>query len=205
MAPVCFLSTRSSSSSDPTGEPIKHGIQEIPLDKIVGSVARYKDFTRSFLPKRDTDQERWAGVRAAVTDMVGIPPIEVYQVGDAYFVQDGNHRVSIARRLDSKTITAYVTEVRTRVPFSADDDPGEIICKAHYADFLEKSNLDKLRPDVDLMMTFCGQYQIFLDQIEAGFDALASGGDYPGDTDLWDQAVVDWYDQDLPSDHSHHP
>ena len=106
--------------------------------------------------------------------MTGIPPIEVYQVGDAYFVQDGNHRVSIARRLNSKTITAYVIEVKTRVPFAADDDPNEIICKAHYADFLEKSNLDKLRPDVDLQMTFCGQYQIFLEQIEAEFKAVKS-------------------------------
>jgi nucleotide-binding universal stress UspA family protein len=179
----------------PTGEMIKHGIQEIPLDKIVGSVARYEDFTRDFLPKRDIDEERWAGVRAAVNDMVGIAPIDVYQVGDAYFVQDGNHRVSIARRLNSKTITAYVIEVKTRVPFAADDDPNEIICKAHYADFLEKSNLDKLRPDVDLQMTFCGQYQIFLEQIEAEFSTLASGQDLPDGTDNWDQAVVSWYDQ----------
>jgi len=179
----------------PTGEMIKHGTQEIPLDKIVGSVARYKDFTRSFLPRRDTDQERWAGVRAAVNDMVGIPPVEVYQVGDAYFVQDGNHRVSIARRLDSKTITAHVTEVKTRVPFSADDDPYEIICKAHYADFLEMTNLDKLRPNVDLMMTFCGQYQIFLEQIRAGMEALASDDNSPAETGNYDQAVVNWYDQ----------
>ena len=179
----------------PTGETIEHGTQEIPLDKIVGSVSRYKDFTRSFLPKRDTDQERWAGVRAAISDMVGIPPIKVYQVGDAYFVLDGNHRVSIARRLDSKTITAYVTEVKTRVPLSADDDPYEIICKAHYADFLKRTNLDKLRPEVDLTMTFCGQYQIFLEQIETGFDALASDQDSPGETGNYDQAVVDWYDK----------
>ena len=179
----------------PTGETISHGTQEIPLDKIVGSVGRYKDFTRSFLPKRDTDQERWAEVRAAVNDMVGIPPIEVYQVGDAYFVQDGNHRVSIARRLNSKSISAYVTEVKTRVPLSADDDPYEIICKAHYADFLERTNLDQLRPDADLMMTFCGQYQIFLGQIESGFHATADGQAVAGEPDLWRQAVADWYDQ----------
>jgi nucleotide-binding universal stress UspA family protein len=127
--------------------------------------------------------------------MTGIPPIDVYQVGDAYFVQDGNHRVSIARRLDSKTITAYVIEVKTRVPFSADDDPNEIICKAHYADFLEKSNLDKLRSDVNLLMTFCGQYQVFLDQIEAGLSAPARGRDLPGDANRRDQAAVEWYDQ----------
>jgi nucleotide-binding universal stress UspA family protein len=179
----------------PTGETIKHGTQEIPLDKIVGSVGRYKDFTHSFLPKRDADQERWTGVRAAVIDMTGIPPIEVYQVGDAYFVQDGNHRVSIARRMNSKTITAYVTEVKTRVPLSADDDPYESSCKAHYTDFLAQTNLDKLRPDADLMMTFCGQYQIFLDQIETGFHALVDSQDFTEFPYHWRQAVTEWYDE----------
>jgi nucleotide-binding universal stress UspA family protein len=179
----------------PTGVTIEHGTQEIPLDKIVGSVARYKDFTRSFLPKRDADLERWAGVRMAVTDMRGIPPIDVFQVGDAYFVQDGNHRVSIARRLNSKTITARVTEIKTRVPFSADDDPNEIISKAHYADFLEQTNLDNLRPDADLMLTFSGEYPVFLDQITAVYRDLAPDSVETIDPSRWHQAVVIWYDQ----------
>lgn len=181
----------------PTGETIVHGTREIPLDKIVGSVARYKDFTRSFLPKRDADQERWTGVRMAVTDMVGIPPIDVYQVGDAYFVQDGNHRVSIARRLNSKTITARVTEIKTRVPFSADDDPYEIICKANYADFLEQTNLDNFRPDADLLMTFTGHYPKILEQIKTVYYDLTPGQEAPIDMDStrWHEAVVIWYDQ----------
>ncbi len=179
----------------PTGETIEHGTQEIPLDKIVGSVARYKDFTRGFLPKRDADLERWAGVRAAVNDMVGMPPIEVYQVGDAYFVKDGNHRVSIARRLNSKSITARVTEVRTRVPFAADDDANEIICKAQYADFLTQTNIDVLRPDVDLLVTFSGHYNVFLDQIKAVYDELGGGEEDAFSAVRWQQAVVIWTDQ----------
>ena len=179
----------------PTGETVDHGTQEIPLNKIVGSVSRYKDFTGSFLPKHDADQGRWAELRAAMDDMVGVPPIEVYQIGDAYFVQDGNHRVSIARSIGSKTITAIVTEIKTRVPFSSDDDPTEIVCKAHYADFLEQTNLDKLRPDADLMMSFCGQYHYLLGQIAAGQDSSGQVDDVPGEVDSWDQAVADWYDQ----------
>jgi len=189
---LCFDDVRQQLRS--TGIAIKHGQQEIPLDKIVGSVARYDDFTRSFLPKRDIDEERWAGVRAAVDDMVGMPPIEVYQLGDAYFVQDGNHRVSIARQLNSKTISAYVTEVKTRVPLTADDDPNEIICKSRYADFLEKTNLDKLRPESDLLMTFCGQYHMLLDQIEAEFNFLKNKQVLPEETDLLGKAAGDWYD-----------
>jgi nucleotide-binding universal stress UspA family protein len=189
---LCFDDVRQQLRS--TGITIKHGLQEIPLDKIIGSVARYDDFTRSFLPKRDIDEQRWAGVKAAVDDMVGIPPIDVYQVGDAYFVQDGNHRVSISRRLDTKTISAYVTEVKTRVPLTADDDPNEIICKSYYADFLEITNLDKIRPAIDLQMTFCGQYQVLLDQIEAEYNLLKKDQNSTEDNDLRVEAVKDWYD-----------
>ncbi len=69
----------------------------VPLDQIVGSVGRYRDFTREFLPKGSISQERWQAVDAAMHSQAGLPPIEVYQVGDAYFVRDGNHRVSVAQ------------------------------------------------------------------------------------------------------------
>ncbi len=163
----------------PTGRTIQRGIQEIPLDNIVGSVDRYEDFTRTFLPKADATQTRWVGVRAAVSDMRGMPPIDVYQLGDAYFVQDGNHRVSIARHLNTKTISARVIEVETRVPLTANDDPNELICKAQYANFLEQTNIDRLYPSADLLMTFCDQYALLLGQIG---------------TPLTDEAVSDWYE-----------
>jgi len=190
---LCFDEVRQQLRS--TGTTIKHGLQEIPLEKIVGSVARYDDFTRSFLPKRDADEERWVEVKAAVNDMVGMSPIEIYQVGDAYFVQDGNHRVSIARRLNTKTISAYVTEIKTRVPLTAKDDPNEIICKSYYADFLENTNLDKLRPNVNLLMTFCEQYQVFFEQIEAEFNLLKGNQNISDEADLREKAVAAWYDQ----------
>ena len=132
------------------------GIQEIPLDAIVGSVGRYADFTRGFMPKKDNDEERWTGVKTAVMDMKGMRPIDVYQIGEIYFVIDGNHRVSVARQLGTKTITARVTEVKVRVPLQPEDDPNEVICKARYAEFLEKTNLDNLRPDSNLLMTITG-------------------------------------------------
>src|SRR5512137_2598819 len=73
----------------------EHGVYDIPLDAIVGSVGRYTDFTRSFLPLRNNDQERWARVKAAIDNPngIGLPPIDVYKVGAVYFVLDGNHRV----------------------------------------------------------------------------------------------------------------
>lgn len=146
-------------------EHVTKGLQEIPLDAIVGSVGRYQDFTRDFLPKHDADQERWARVKTAVMEMRGLDPIEVYKVGEVYFVKDGNHRVSVSRQLGSETITAFVTEVKTRVPLAAGDDPTQVICKARYAAFLQQTNLDHLRPEANLLMTYAGEYDTFLRQI----------------------------------------
>ena len=91
----------------------ERGIQHIPIHAIVGSVGRYTDFTRTFLPRRGGDRERSARVKAAfMEEGAGLPPIEVYKVGEAYFVIDGNHRVSIARQEGLTAIEARVIELR---------------------------------------------------------------------------------------------
>ena len=168
------------------------GLQEIPLDAIVGSVGRYQDFTRSFLPMSDDDRERWLGVQAHVRRH-GLEPIKVYKVGDAYFVIDGNHRVSVARQHGGDTILATVIEVKTRVPLSAEDSPDAIICKARYADFLEETNLDRLRPEADLMMAVPGQYLFLLEQIDAQRYRLSL--DPSRDEVSYEEAVTSWYDR----------
>lgn len=173
-------------------DAVTQGVQEIPLDAIVGSVGRYKDFTRDFLPKHDSDVERWARVRTAVMDMTGMPPIDVYKVGEVYFVIDGNHRISVARELGAKTITAYVTEVKMRVPLLPDDDPDEIICKARYAEFLEQTNLNELRPQADLYMTFCGHYRVLLTQIDVHKQQCETA---VGHSLSYAEAVSRWYDE----------
>src|SRR5512136_2691252 len=63
---------------------VLRGVQDIPLDAIVGSVGRYADFTRSFLPRQDSDRERWTRVDLAMSSLQGVPPIVVYQIGQAY-------------------------------------------------------------------------------------------------------------------------
>jgi hypothetical protein len=85
------------------------GVQEVELERIRGSVGRYRDFTSTFLPRSRHLRQRWQRVRAGIISH-GMPPIEVCQVGDDYFVVDGNHRVSIARQEGWKTIEAYVYE-----------------------------------------------------------------------------------------------
>lgn len=166
-------------------------LEEIPLDSIVGSVGRYHDFTRTFLPRRDSDEGRWARVKTIV-GLRGLPPIEVYQIDQAYFVLDGNHRVSIARQVGATSIQAYVIKVRTKVPLSPDVQPDDLIVKAEYADFLERTRLDEFRPGADLSVTVPGQYQALEEHIEVHryFMGLEQKLVIP-----YEEAGAHWYDE----------
>lgn len=171
----------------------ERGLQEIPLAAIIGTTGRYAEFTRTFLPRQGVDEERWAGVKQAVTEAAGLPPIQVYKIGDAYFVRDGHHRISVARELGAESISAYVTEVQTRVPLSADIQPRDLIVKAEYAEFLEETQLDKLRPGVDLSLTEPGGYQRLREAIELHRALLAAERGQPVSVA---EALTSWYDND---------
>ncbi|HEX2979500.1 MAG TPA: universal stress protein [Anaerolineaceae bacterium] len=169
------------------------GLKDIPIDAIVGSVSRYSDFTRSFLPRHDSDMTRWARVKEAVSDgMMGLPPIEVYKVGEAYFVKDGHHRVSVARRLGAKQIQAYVNEIQTKVPITPDVQPEELILKAEYVDFLEKTRFDELVPNEELRLTVPGTYRLLEEHLRVHqyFMGIDLKRDVP-----FPEAVVHWYQE----------
>jgi hypothetical protein len=144
------------------------GVREIPIADIVGTVGRCMDFTRTFLPRKATDEQRWANLMAFVqqNSLDALPPIEVYQIGSAYFVQDGHHRVSIARQLGVEFIAAIVTEVQTRVPLTPDADWEALIRNAEYAAFLEYTHFDRLRPKTNFSASVAGQYAKLEDHIE---------------------------------------
>jgi len=170
----------------------ERGVQHIPLDAIVGSVGRYTDFTRTFLPRRAEDRERWARVKAAfIEESAGLPPIEVYKVGEVYFVLDGNHRVSIARQEGATFIEAHVIEVKTDVPLTPDIQPDDLIVKAEYAEFLEATRIMDLRPNVDLSVTIPGQYDKLMEQLCAQECLLEKNG---RSSVPFQDAVEDWYD-----------
>ena len=165
----------------------------IPLASIVGSVGRYQDFTRSFLPRRDSGSARWASVRQAALEHKPLPPIDVYQLGDIYFVQDGNHRVSVARQMGATEIDANVTQIETNVPLQPDDDLDAVIIKAEYAEFLEYTEMDRLRPQHQLDVTAPGQYETLMQMIDLHHYYLSRERE-PSGKIPYDEAVVDWYD-----------
>ena len=172
-------------------ETARQELAYIPLDAIVGSVGRYQDFTRQFMPRNETDEGRWVGVQRAMTGLAGVPPIEVYRIGDAYFVKDGNHRVSVARQLGAERIEAYVTEVATRVPFTPDMNQDDLIVASEFAQFLEQTNLDALRPGADLRATEPGSYPELLEHISVHRYFMGIDLSRPVE---WEEAVEHWYD-----------
>ncbi len=87
------------------------GLQSIPVDCIHGSVSDNRSFDGAFRPRRMASRDRWTRVYIGLFEGAAIPPIEVYKVGDTYYVEDGHHRVSVARVLGMKTIEALVTEI----------------------------------------------------------------------------------------------
>lgn len=172
-------------------EERQRGTQLIPLDQIVGSVGRYRDFTREFLPRRGADRERWKRLDIAVNLLKDLPPVEVYKLGDVYFVKDGNHRVSVARANGFTHIEAVVTEIRTRVPFTPDMDPNEFIVQEEYAEFLERTHLDQVRPEQHIVFSTPGRYDELLEHISVHryFLGLEQKREIP-----YEEAVASWYD-----------
>ncbi len=167
------------------------GLQEIPLDKIVGSVGRYRDFTRTFLPRTNAVRSRWQRLDALARGPEGFPPIEVYKVGDVYFVIDGNHRVSVARQLGAKTIEAYVTELRTPVPIDENTTERDLIQKEAYAEFLRRTRLNVLRPEAQITLSEPDRYNQLLEHISV--HQYFMGLDQKRDIS-WEEAVCSWYD-----------
>ncbi len=93
------------------GGPIYRGVQTVRVDAIAGSLNRYHQFDRAFLPVENELAARWESVDRAFYRDVGLPPILLYKVGDVYFVVDGHHRVSVAREQGQEFIDAEVPRV----------------------------------------------------------------------------------------------
>lgn len=146
--------------------PIYRGLQTVPVDRIIGSVGRYNDFDRVFLPNQSHTGARWRRIGQAYYGNIELPPVELYQVGDIYFVGDGNHRVSVARQLGQEFIDARVRECRTRVPLTPDLDPQHLEIIGEKVRFIEETKFDELFPDMEIEFTFPGGYYRLLDHIE---------------------------------------
>jgi hypothetical protein len=172
---------------------IYRGIQTVLLDKIVGSVGRYRDFDDEFLPTQNQSADRWRKVNRAFYEDVSLPPVQLYKVGEVYFVLDGNHRVSVAREHGAAYIDAEVQEAAMRVNITEDDiDANNLEMLGEVDEFLRRTQLDKLRPEQNVRFSIGGAYVRVLEHIAVhryymGLEQKRPIGE--------DEAVVDWYDK----------
>ena len=115
------------------------GVQRIALDTIVGTIDRRSTtFDRAFRPVSDEVRGRWERVAAARRSGIELPPIEVYRIGELHFVQDGHHRVSVARAFGEETIEAHVRLVTTQLGASRELRLRELPLKQHERVFHER-------------------------------------------------------------------
>lgn len=144
------------------------GTKEIPVDKIVGSVApdaKTSDFDPVFLPVHRRLRDRWTRIYRAMVEGDELPPIDVYKVDGSYYVIDGHHRVSVAKKLGRPSINARVIDVKTRAPLGRGVDAGELLRAAEYAAFLETTQLHRARPEARLECSRLGRYDEILRHI----------------------------------------
>ncbi len=173
------------------GGPIYRGMKTVRLDQIIGSLNRYHQFDRAFLPTQDETAGRWQRVNRAFYQEVSLPPVVLYKVGQVYFVVDGHHRVSVAREQGQEFIEAEVRECATRVNITPDIKPEDLEILGEKVHFLDRTSLDRLRKDANIKLTIPDGFDRMLEHIAVHryFMGLDLKRDIPDE-----EAVVHWYD-----------
>jgi hypothetical protein len=143
------------------------------------------------MPRSDALKQRWSRIDQAISQAIELPPVDLYKIGDIYFVRDGNHRVSVARQQGQAYIDAFVTELIVDVPLTPDLSMRDLLLKEEYSDFLEWTNLHALRPDERIEFSELGGYLDLVRHINGHRYYL--GQQRQRDISR-DEAVADWYD-----------
>ncbi len=176
----------------PVGGQHDIGNQQVELDKIVGSIGRYQDFDRAFLPRHTNTRGRWESIDKAHIQEIGLPPVELYKIGSVYFVKDGNHRVSVARERGQVFIDASVIEIDVPFPIDKDTDLIELIRRAEAHRFEETTHISQVRPGADVHFTLPGGYDKLLEHIAV--HRWYMGEKYRREVS-YPEAVAGWFDE----------
>lgn len=153
------------------------GLKVVPLDQIVGSVDRGRDFDRRFRPTSARSRGRWEQIAAAARRGEAFPPVDLMKVGQLYFVRDGHHRVSVARALARTDIDGYVTEVHTRIDADQAMKLSDLPLKSHERVFFERVPLPA-SARAEIVLSDRDDYDELAEAVEAwGFRATQSRGE----------------------------
>lgn len=182
----------------PQGE-IYRGMQVIPIEKIIGSEGRYRDFNAAFLPKSEHVRSRWESIDKAHIQDVILPPIKLYKVGDFFFVRDGNHRVSVARMQGVWAIDAEVTELKTQHKLEGDKSAEELrdqLIGYERQRFVDQTHLDQVIPMEHLEFSDAGRFDEILQHIQGHKYYLNQN--IEGEMNFSDAALSWYYNVFLP-------
>jgi hypothetical protein len=153
------------------------GLRQVPLDDIVGSVDRTTGFDRHFRPTSDLARHRFERLAAAVRRGEHLPPVDLYQVGEVYFVKDGHHRIAVMQALGHDVIDAWVVLVRTAVPAGHDLLASDLPLKGHARVFAERVPLPPAVAD-RVVLDDPDDYALLAEGVEAwGFRWMQATGE----------------------------
>lgn len=166
------------------------GVMPIPVDKIVGTSDRSRDFDKDFLPRDPRLRTRWRRVEKAFPEGA-FSPIVVYELDETYFVIDGHHRVAVAKQREVEYIDAEVTRLHARYKMPADADIGAIILTEQQQLFMEDSGLGAVRPDAEISFSRPTGYPELLELIKThGYHVMQDRGRVLSIEEI----AADWYD-----------
>ena len=155
------------------------GIRTVPLNRIVGSVGRYKDFDSRFRLKQSVPSERLEWVKKAMREGRNLGPVKLYEIKDEFYVLDGNHRIAAAKELGHDEILAHIEE------FIPSKDTLQNILYRERALFADHTGLP-----AEINLTEVNQYAYLLEQIAEHQHYLQKAGE---DGASFENAALDWF------------
>lgn len=168
----------------------QRGLQSVPLDRIVGSEGRSADFDRNFRPRTRHTRDRWKRIVDAHLAGYSLPPVDLLKVGEIYFVRDGNHRISVARRLGQFEIDANVFELTTDTTLTPDLVVADLPYVEEQSDFMEWTQLADVGCATPIRVTQLGGYLDLIHDINRHRQQLSAERVAPIERE---EAVADWY------------
>ncbi len=169
------------------------GVIAVPVSMIVGSEGRYRDFARGFLPKNDFLRGRWVRVDLAHYKDITLPPIQLYELGGAYFVRDGNHRVSVAKLKGALEIDAEVISLGSEIRIEPDmtlEELKKAVIRYEKEQFYLNTGFGALTKDDKLDFSTPGRYDEIMEHILTHKYFINQGN--PVELSM-DEALLSWY------------
>ncbi|MDQ4128363.1 MAG: hypothetical protein M3151_10525, partial [Actinomycetota bacterium] len=151
----------------------------------------HRDFDRAFLPSNPDLGARWRRIDEIMHRAEELPPVSLFKIGDAYFVNDGNHRVSVAHQQGVEMIDAEVVELRTRVPIDSELTAQGLLHKLEHRHLLERLPMDRVLPEIKVEFSNVADYRRLATFIEAHGYKISQ---------LWrryvspEEVLGDWYE-----------